>query len=123
MDRYFEIPYLKNGRTKEGADCYGLAYIILHEVFGKDIPELAKVIDGREVSLVIDVSRPLVDATQVETPVDGDLVLFFKGQVPAHIGVIWNKGIIHTSEFRGVVYEKLNSPYLKRFNKREYYRV
>ncbi len=123
MDKYLEVPYLKNGRTIEGADCYGLAFIILRDMFGKDIPELASIMADQEVSTVIDMSRPLVNAEQVDSPMNGDLVLFFREAAPAHIGVIWNKGIIHSTEFRGVIYEKLNSPYLKRFTKREYYRV
>lgn len=123
MLKYLHIPYEKNGRAHTGADCYGLVYLIEKEVFGKEIPEFAGAIDTREISLIIDQSRPLLVAQQVVTPQDGDLVLFFIRNTPVHIGIIWDGGIIHTSEKRGVVYEKLSSHYLKRFTKKEYYHV
>jgi lipoprotein Spr len=37
-ERYIGIPFLDRGRTREGADCWGLARLILDEVFHIALP-------------------------------------------------------------------------------------
>ena len=123
MEQYIGLPYKQNGRTREGLDCYGLLYLIEKEGFGKVIRELAGVLDGTDVSGLVEENRPTIVGEQVSTPVDGDAVLFYMQGKPVHVGVYWQDGLIHASDKRGVIYEKLSSPMLKRFTKKEYYRV
>ncbi|MCM0018435.1 MAG: NlpC/P60 family protein [Tagaea sp.] len=35
---YQAIPFVESGRTRAGADCYGLVLLVLREQFGVDIP-------------------------------------------------------------------------------------
>lgn len=123
MDGYIGIPYKRNGRDRDGLDCYGLVYLVEKEMFGNQLPILNNIYDGNNVAELIAEQQPLLSGEQVLTPEDGDVVLFFHQGKPIHIGVYWQHGIIHATEHRGVIYERLSSTYLKRFQKKEYYRV
>lgn len=93
-NKYIGIPYEFRGRTKDGADCYGLVEIIQREVFGVDLPS----------SHTIDV--PLSEARE------GDMVRMtelFGGRVlNRHCGIITgDKHILHTTENVGSFNEPL----------------
>lgn len=123
MEEYIGIPYRPNGRDRNGIDCYGLVYLIEKEVFGNQLPILNGMYDGGNATELIEVEQPLIAGEQVMSPKDGDVVLFFHQNKPMHVGVYWQNGVIHAHEQRGVIYEKMSSHYLKRFQKKEYYRV
>lgn len=38
MLKYFQIPYVNNGRDHSGCDCYGLVKLLSKELDGKDLP-------------------------------------------------------------------------------------
>jgi cell wall-associated NlpC family hydrolase len=87
---YIGVPYVHGGRSMTGADCYGLAYLILLQEFGVHIPELNYGPDeeGR--------SRLIMEATENEslwTPVSlldlhpGDVLVFLIKRAPLHLGV------------------------------------
>lgn len=122
ITKYIGIPYKFNGRTEEGLDCYGLVYLVLKEVFNTSIPRLGE-LDGTDVKVLFDLYRPSIPATLVHQPKDGDIVLLYTRSIPKHIGVYYNQGVVHATEHRGVVYEKIHSPFLRRFTNTEFYRV
>jgi len=122
MEKYIGIPYVFNGRDERGLDCYGLVRLVEKEVFHKELPLLAD-LDENDRTGALAENRPLIPAEQVDNPVDGDIVLLFLHDVPQHIGVYWNRGVLHATNKSGVVWEKLNSKYMCRFNKKEFYRV
>jgi len=98
MTEYVGIPYKIGGRTKEGADCYGLVRLILNEKFGKKLPLLSEIQEGTETgnAEAICAGRPLIPARPVEMPEDGDIVAMnIRGRL-AHLGVYWNGWVIHT---------------------------
>lgn len=123
MEEYIGIPYIINGRDKNGLDCYGLVYLIEKEYFHKDLPEFSNISLGNDSEILIAENKPLLEATKVDKPKDGDIVLLFIQGTPSHVGVYFDNGILHSTQGRGVVYEKINSPHLKRFGTKEYYRV
>jgi len=99
MTEYVGIPYKVGGRTREGADCYGLVRMILNEKFGKELPLLAEVKEegpGHGSAEAISAGRPLIPARRVETPDDGDIVAMKIRGVLAHLGVYWKGWVIHT---------------------------
>jgi lipoprotein Spr/probable lipoprotein NlpC len=122
MEKYIGIPYKFNGRDMKGIDCYGLVWLVEKEVFHKELPIFSNVSDKARDILVNDY-RPLLNAQEVGVPVDGDIVLMFVYGKPVHVGVYYNDGVLHALENRGVVYEKLSSRYIKRYNRKEFYRV
>lgn len=122
MNKYVGIPYVRNGRDYNGLDCYGLVWLVEKEVFNKDIPVLGLLEDRNSCSL-IKANLPLVNATKVDTPSNGDIVLFFYHGNPTHVGIYYNNGVLHAMLNIGVVYEALNSRNLRKFSSKEYYRV
>ena len=40
FNEYIDIPYLKSGTSKEGADCFGLLYIIYKDKLSIELPKL-----------------------------------------------------------------------------------
>lgn len=94
-NKYIGIPYEFRGRTKDGADCYGLVEIIQREVFGVDLPN----------SDTVDI--PLGDLQE------GDMVRMtelFGGRIlNRHCGIITgDKHILHTAESVGSFNEKIS---------------
>ena len=123
MNDYIGIPYKSNGRDRDGLDCYGLVYLFEKEVFGKSLPSLDGVYSGDNATELIQEQKPLIVGELTTNPKDGDIVLFFHAGKPTHVGVYWQRGVLHAIERHGVVYERMNSTYLKRFQKKEYYHV
>lgn len=123
VEKYVGIPYTFNGRTMAGVDCYGLVWLVEKEIFNKELPVLAELDGDKDKAEVFSEARPLIVATEVQNPVDGDVVLLFTHDVPKHVGIYFDKGVLHATETRGVVWERMGSKYLQRFNKKEFYRV
>ncbi len=93
-NKYIGIPYEFRGRTKEGADCYGIVEIVQREVFGVDLPNAD----------TVDV--PLSEARE------GDMVRMtelFGGRVlNRHCGIITGDNhVLHTTEHAGSFNEHL----------------
>lgn len=122
IDKYVGIPYKFNGRDIFGLDCYGLVWLVEKDVWGKHLPRLDGIEDGDRAELFAE-HRALIDGVQTTEPDDGDVVVLFLHDVPQHVGVYYRNGVLHATDTRGVVYEKLNSRYMQRFNKKEFYRV
>jgi len=122
MEKYIGIPYVHNGRDNAGVDCYGLVWLVEKEVYNKDLPNLGLLPNKISPDLFTD-NLPLVNATEVFTPEDGDIVLLFRHGQPYHVGVYWRAGILHAMKKIGVVYENTNSTNIKKFTKKEFYRV
>lgn len=91
---YVGVPYKLHGRTKSGADCWGLVRLALVERFGKDVPsftdeyfrldEAADAIVRNRKDMVIAVEKPEV----------GDLVLMRIRNAPCHVGLWVGDGYV-----------------------------
>lgn len=115
--QYIGIPFVNLGRTKTGADCWGLVRIILEEQYGIILPELLNyndALDNKQTSQVIDMNKPLVLGEKVEIPEEGCVVIFRTRGVSAHVGLfIGDNMILHTTRQTGAVTEPLSSHRLK----------
>ncbi len=95
---YVGLPWADLGRSREGADCWGLACIIYQEELGIGLPdylgyssaeergEIAALIAGAETS-------PLW------LPVDGpaiafDIAVFRRGRFASHVGIVVRHGLM-----------------------------
>lgn len=95
LERFVGIPYIPQGRSKTGCDCWGLIRIVYLESFGVELPsyagEYADPPETEERALLI--SR---EATASWTPVQaheieaGDVMLAWltDPRVPVHVGVM-----------------------------------
>ena len=122
IEQYVGIEYKFNGRDRHGVDCYGLVWLVEKELFGKELPILGDLPNKDRVETFAE-NRALIPGTEVQEPADGDVVLLFVQNMPTHVGVYWDHGVLHASDGRGVVYEKLSSRFMRRFDKKEFYRV
>ena len=117
FNQYVGIPFTNLGRIKTGADCWGLARIVLKEQYGIILPELLSYLDAlnpQQVAEVINFNTPLISGEELLTPEAGCIVVMSKAGLGSHVGVyIGNNKIIHTTRQTGAIIEKLNSNRLK----------
>lgn len=98
-NRFIGIPFEEFGRTREGADCWGLACIIYREELGISLPEYlgdyASVEEHGEIAALIDDGA----ASPLWVPVEGpaiafDIAVFRRGRLSTHIGVVIRHGVM-----------------------------
>lgn len=102
VEHWQGAPFLWDGRTVQGVDCWGLVVQFHAAVIGQHLPDwargdhgtawIAKTLAGQAV----DHWRPLPG------PQDGAIVKAF-----AHVGICWRGNVLHAVEGRGVILERL----------------
>lgn len=91
IDGYLRIPYRKNGRGWDGADCYGFARIIMERETGFRMPLL----DGRTAAEEQDFRL----YERIEEPEDPSLVFLQGGPFgKAHVAVYTAGALLHMTE-------------------------
>lgn len=90
---YMTLQFVDRGRTHEGVDCYGLAYLINREQLGRDVPSYTEAYvtchDSQEIASII--QREQVKTWEPITPdavQPGDLVVLRILGHPWHCGVM-----------------------------------
>lgn len=92
------IPYLDNGRTLEGLDCYGLA-IIVEKRLGKTLRDV--VYENHDIELS-ERWKPLLNVQSCDSIKEGTLLEIHVGNT-LHIAVaLDNKSMIHATTNQGV---------------------
>jgi probable lipoprotein NlpC len=95
---YIGIPWREFGRTRDGADCWGLACIIYREELGISLPDYlgyGSIEEHGEIAALVDgaVSSPLW--LPVEGPaVACDIAVFRRGYLATHVGIIIHHGVM-----------------------------
>jgi cell wall-associated NlpC family hydrolase len=115
MPRDFEdfvgIPWHDGGRTRAGADCWGLFWLVYKEVLGIELPSYSEDYTTALDRIVI---RRLIDGrpdywTGVGDPEPGDGALMYLG-ARVHIGVVVGGGrMLHIEKGAGAVIESYGS--------------
>nr|BDD43792.1 tail assembly protein [Spirochaetaceae bacterium] len=119
INQYIGIPYREGGRDLTGTDCWGLAVLVLGEVYGIRLPSLTGEYshdDREELERFVDTTKATVKAHVTESPEPGDLVVLkYRGR-STHIGVYVGDGLVlhnvggtHTSRI-----ERADSPGIAR---------
>jgi lipoprotein Spr len=105
LNKWLGTPHIRRSRGKGGIDCSGLVKIIYQNVYGMELAGSSN-----------DMSRQAKPIKPEELK-EGDLI-FFRIYNPSridHVGIyLGNDRFIHTSSSRGVIVDKLSSPYFKR---------
>jgi sulfur carrier protein ThiS len=117
-DKYIGLPYLENGRTEAGIDCWGLARVFYREQLNIDLPSYTEEYSGGHDPAVIEaISRYKENWEKTETPTIGDLCLFNILGEPTHVGIfVGNNKFLHSREGRDSVIETLdNTKWKNRF--------
>lgn len=117
-DKYIGLPYLENGRTEAGIDCWGLARVFYRDQLNIDLPSYTDEYNGSHDPAVIEaISRYRENWEKTETPTIGDLCLFNILGEPTHVGIfVGNNKFLHSREGRDSVIETLdNTKWKNRF--------
>ena len=108
---YLALPYLANGRTRAGLDCWGLVRLVHAEVFAHELPSLAadyEISDRQRVADLIAARREGWELTKA--PRSGDVVLLRVDGSDSHMGIITRPGyFLHVREEQDSVIERLDS--------------
>ena len=102
-------PYGTHGRGPVTYDCYGLAIEVCKR-FGKELPDAFYESTSPEINgNLIGRAKPLLNASCIDEPVPGAVVVVMTGSNPVHIGVCLNsKDFIHCGKY-GVKIERLTA--------------
>jgi len=99
---YLGVPWLHQGRTRQGLDCAGLIICVAHELRLSSFD-----INGYGVEPQGHVLRSLLqdNAVQVREPKLGDILLLRFTRLPQHLAIVTDYGMIHTYRQVGRVVE------------------
>jgi cell wall-associated NlpC family hydrolase len=112
-NKYIEIPFLEHGRTPDGVDCWGLAYLIYALEFGINLPSYKtgyhSTNDKSAISHLIEDERcNWYEFMQGQEQI-GDIILLSIGGINRHIGMVVGDGyMIHILDGAEVIIEKYN---------------
>ena len=114
---YVGIPYQNRGRTREGADCWGLACLVYAAELGMILPALsnryANAADASEVGALAMDQAPLWEEVRDVRPLD--LVLLRIGAHACHVGIVVEPGLmLHLLRGCNAVIERYDGPLWER---------
>jgi len=127
VKKYIGIPFVSNGRTLSGCDCYGLVRLVLHNEYGVELPELsdnyADALNVSETARLFAENIPVLAAEKISIPQERAVIVLTEHGVAAHIGIAAGGGyILHTGIKTGSVCQRETHPGL-RGRIEGYYRV
>lgn len=110
-EKYIGLPYLENGRTETGVDCWGLARLFYKDQFNIDLPSYTDEYDGGQDPAIISAINTHIDNwEQLDAPNIGDLCLFNILGEPTHVGIyVGDNKFLHSREGMDSVIESLDS--------------
>lgn len=105
IDNWIGVPYRLGGMDTKGVDCSGFTFLLVKEVYGKDLPRTAHMMADK-------VKRKYERKLQ-----EGDLVFFdFDRQKFSHVGVyLQNHKFVHASTSKGVIISDLKDPWFYKY--------
>jgi cell wall-associated NlpC family hydrolase len=118
IKKYIGIPFLSNGRTTKGCDCYGLVRLVLNNEYGASLPELSddytNAVNVKETARLFAEKRPVLAAKKIQAPQEGAVVIITERGVPAHVGIVAGGGyVLHTGVKTGSVCQRESHPGLR----------
>jgi len=118
VKKYIGIPFVSNGRTLAGCDCYGLVRLVLNNEYGVDLPELSgdysDALNVEETSRLFAEQLPVLAGQKIAAPREGAVAVITEHGVAAHIGITAGGGyILHTGIKTGSVCQRETHPGLR----------
>lgn len=97
-NNYVGIPYAAFGRTRAGADCWGLACVIYAAELSIQLPDYlgyASVDERREIdALIAGAEASPLWAARAGAPQPFDIAVFRNGRFASHLGVVLRPGLM-----------------------------
>ena len=108
INKFLKAKYLKDGRSYNEVDCYGICYLYNKDYLNKEIPKFA--------SFETDTNKFIKVSLGKET--EGDIISFNIKGFPIHVGLIIQNGMmLHIMEDSNVTFESyLSFKWKKRIN-------
>lgn len=110
---YLNIPFVDGGRDRSGADCWGLVYLVSHDL-GRPVPAYPG--EGLHADGTISnasqsraIARRAVEFEPVGRPTVGDIALLKPKGRPMHVGIVVDgrgRQIMHAERETGVIVER-----------------
>jgi len=127
VKNYIGIPFVSNGRTLVGCDCYGLVRLVLRNEYRIDLPELSDdysdALNVKETAKLFAENLPVLAVKKIDGTEEKAVVVITEHGVTAHIGIVAGGGyILHTGVKTGSVCQRAEHPGL-RGRIEGYYRV
>jgi cell wall-associated NlpC family hydrolase len=118
VKKYIGIPFVSNGRTTDGCDCYGLVRIVLRNEYGITLPELsdnyADALNIKETARLFAEHRPVLAGEKIDAPEEKAVVVITEHGAAAHVGIVAGGGyILHTGIKTGSVCQRETHPVLR----------
>lgn len=105
-NNYIRIPFKEHGRSRNGADCWGLACIIFQEERGIELPSLTGYENTKDRVRISDIIKSESITWDFIEPKDEqafDIAVFRMMGQPMHIGIVVKPGVmIHCERGSGV---------------------
>jgi len=101
------IPYVLNGRSVEGMDCYGLVHHVYNNVLNIHLDSLDHTYSDGEIHQLAQVKHD--EWVETDTPLIADVILFRQGK-QRHVGLYLDQRyMLHTSENSNSCIERYDS--------------
>jgi len=118
VNKYIGIPFVSNGRTINGCDCYGLVRLVLRNEYGINLPELSddytNACNIQETAKLFEENLPLLAAGKINEPKEGAVVIITEQGRLCHVGIVAGNGyILHTGAKTGSVCQRASHPGLR----------
>jgi len=114
VNDYVGVPYLVNGRDRNGWDCWGLVLAVYRERLGLELPDwqrdepfgIAQQI--RAFGKAWNEVKEGALATEIDAPEPFAIALVLRHFSPHHVGVVVGGGILHcAAPYGGTVYDPM----------------
>jgi len=117
VKKYIGIPFVSNGRTVSGCDCYGLVRLVLDNEYRLTLPELSdnytNALNVQETSMLFKEHLPILAGKKITTPEEKTVVVITEHGIAAHIGIFVGDGyILHTGIKTGSICQRNTHPAL-----------
>jgi cell wall-associated NlpC family hydrolase len=118
VKKYIGIPFVSNGRTFAGCDCYGLVRLVLQAEYGVTLPLLSgdytDALNRRETERLFAEQLPVLTGERIPGPEEQAVAVITSGGQPCHLGIVSGGGsILHAGEKTGSVCQRITHPALR----------
>ena len=118
VKKYIGIPFVSNGRSIDGCDCYGLVRLVLRNEYGVNLPELsdnyADALNIKETARLFTENLPVLAGEKIDAPEEKAVAVITERGAAAHIGIAAGGGyILHTGVKTGSVCQRETHPGLQ----------